>query len=64
MEPKEISSRLIPRPLVVFTRLLEILVTTLYMYMSIGLQTFAAILRRAFCGGFVVGKIFAQVKLV
>ena len=29
MEPKEISSRLIPRPLVVFTRLLEILVTTL-----------------------------------
>ena len=34
------------------------------MYMSIGLQTFAVILRRAFCGGFVVGKIFAQVKLV
>ena len=32
MEPKEISSRLIPRPLVVFTRLLEILVTTLISY--------------------------------
>ena len=30
MEPKEISSRLIPRPLVVFTRLLEILATTLW----------------------------------
>ena len=29
MEPKEISSRLIPRLLVVFTRQLEILVTTL-----------------------------------
>ena len=30
IEPKEIPSRLIPRLLVVFTRQLEILVTTLY----------------------------------
>ena len=32
--------------------------------MSVGLQTFAAILQRAFCGGLVVGKNFSQVKLV
>ena len=32
IEPKEIPSRLIPRLLVVFTRQLEILVTTLHVF--------------------------------